>query len=337
MKNVYNGEEINGYNHKGFRAKFVLTPTQDVKATFIADYMYAHDSYATGVMGVATNPLFADALAPVVPTMQNREVNHPDGPAEQDTNWGLSAQVDWKLGSGYTLTSISADSVHWRPSRKRPQPCRLHAAFAGTAHHLAKGRFLRLCSRPIRATYPGRRELWPRRSQLLEFDAAEYRAGTHPLRCRGFDVDGDNFDRTSTSTVAVPGINPSFASSGFTDANGLSERTGLDFDLTNDTMLYATCSHGYKGPAIDTFFNMEQRGTIALKPEESNSYEIGVKAQTPDHRYTANLALFDAYHGNYHTNFFTRWQVRSSPGLSMPGQYRRRVSNSISARKPAAM
>jgi iron complex outermembrane receptor protein len=355
VKNVYNGEEINGYNHKGFRAKFVLTPTQDIKATFIADYMYAHDSYATGVIGVATNPLFADALAPVVPSMQNREVNYPYGPAEQDTNWGLSAQVDWKLGSGYTLTSISAYrqwlNAQFTDEAFLPTPYigipaendRGYVGFTQLSQELRltspKGGFFDYVAglyvqhtqddenygrAEVSCIAPGLTPCTPGASTLTAnsgdavFDTftnslAAYGEGTFHLtpRLRAIlgarvthDDVGYNFNRTSTSAVAVPGINPSFASSGFTDANGLSGRTGLAFDLTNDTMLYATYSRGYKGPAIDTFFNMQQRDTIALKPEESNSYEIGVKAQTPDHRYTANLALFDAHYQNYQANFF---------------------------------
>ncbi|MFM0697707.1 TonB-dependent receptor [Paraburkholderia sediminicola] len=362
VTNVHNSEEINGYNHKGFRAKFVLTPTQDIKATFIADYMYAHDSYASGVIGEATSPLFATALSPVVPSLQNRTVNYPYGPAEKDTNWGLSAQVDWNIGRGFTLTSISAyrqwlntqytdeafvptiyTAIPGENDRgyvgftQLSQELRLTSPKGGFFDYVA-GLYLQhtqddenynraevsCLSSTLPSVAPGLTPCAAGASTFAPttgdavFDTftnslAAYGEGTFHItpRLRAIlgarvthDEVGYNFSRTSTSGVAVPGINPSFASSGFTDANGLSGRAGLQFDLTNDAMIYATYSHGYKGPAIDTFFNMQQRDTAALKPEESNSYEIGIKAQTPDHRYTANLALYDAHYENYQANFF---------------------------------
>lgn len=362
VTNIHTGEEINGYNHKGFRAKFVLTPNQDIKATFIADYMHAHDSFASGVIGEATNPLFGVALSPVVPGMGNRTVNYPYGPAELDTNWGLSAQIDWNLGHGYTLTSISAyrqwlntqyTDEAFVPTLYTAIPAendRGYVGFTQLSQELRltspKGGFFdyvaglyvqhtqdnenynRAEYSCLNSTLPGvapgltpcaagASTIVPTTGDAvfntLTNSIAAYGEGTFHITPRlrliagvrvTHDQVGYDFNRTSTSAVAVPGVNPSFASSGFTDANGISGRLGLQFDLASNVMVYAMYSHGYKGPAINTFFNMQQRDTTALKPEGSNSYEIGLKAQTPDHRWTANLALYDAHYTNYQANFF---------------------------------
>jgi iron complex outermembrane receptor protein len=357
VKNVYNGDEINGYDHKGFRAKFVLTPNNDIKATFVADYMYSHDTFASGVISSA-NPLYAAALAPIVPDIQNREVNYRNGPAELDTNWGVSAQVDWKLGGGYTLTSISAyrqwlntqyTDEAWVPIAytsipavhdvgtlgftQLSQELRITSPKGGFFDYVAGlyalhgqtdeayTRDVGVCaSSPLPPVAPGLvpcANVTPFQGNA-QFDTmtnntSAYGEGTFHLTPRlnailGARVTRDeiayDFDRVSTAPIAIPGVNPSFASSGSTSSTGLSGRTGLQFDLTSNTMVYATYAHGYKGPAIDTFFNMAQRDTLVLKPEESNSYEIGVKTQTPDHRWTANLALYDAHYENYQANFF---------------------------------
>jgi iron complex outermembrane receptor protein len=362
VTNVHNGEEINGYDHKGFRAKFVLTPTADLRATVIADYMYAHDSFASGVIGKTTTPIFSAALAPVVPSLQNREVNYPYGPAVMDTNWGISAQVDWNAGGGYSVTSISAyrqwldqqrTDEAWVPAvyqqipssndrgdlgfTQLSQELRLTSPKGGFFDYVAGLYFLHTqddehynravdtCTNStLPSSVPGLTPCAPGFSTLtpttgdavfntLTNSFAAYGEGTLHFtpRLRGIlgarvthDEVGYDFSRTSTSAAAVSGINPSFSSSGWTDANGFSGRTGLEFDLTQDVLLYATYSHGYKGPAINTFFNMQQRDTLALKPETSNSYEIGVKAQTPDHHWTANLAIYDAHYQNYQANFF---------------------------------
>lgn len=357
VKNVYNGEEINGYNHKGFRAKFVLTPTPDVKATFIADYLYSHDSFAAGVIGSA-NPLYTAALAPVVPSLQNRDVNYRNGPAELDTNWGLSAQVDWNIGRGYTLSSISAyrqwlneqiTDEAWVPTAytqipavndvgtlgftQLSQELRLTSPKGGFFDYVAGlyalhgqtdeayTRNVGTCtSSTLPSVAPG---LTPCSSVTANKGTAQFDTMTNNLSAYGegtfhftprlrailgarvtHDEISYDFSRVSTAPIAIPGVNPTFGSSGSTSDNGLSGRTGLQFDLTENVLLYATYAHGYKGPAINTFFNMQQRDTTALKPEESNSYEIGVKAQTPDRRWTANLALYDVHYQNYQANFF---------------------------------
>lgn len=362
VKNVYNGEEINGYNHKGFRSKFVFTPTNDIKATVIADYMYAHDSYAAGVIGKATSSIYSTALSPVVPSLQNREVNYPYGPSVEDTNWGVSAQVDWKLGGGYTLSSISAyrqwlnqqrTDEAWVPQvyqqipssndrgdlgfTQLSQELRLTSPKGGFFDYVAglyalhtqdNEHYNRAVVTCTNSTLPsiasgltpcaaGSSTLTPTTGDAV-FDTltnsfAAYGEGTFHLSDRlrvvtglrvTHDEVGYDFARTSTSTAAVSGINPSFSSSGWTSANGVSGRAGLEFDLTRDVMLYAMYSHGYKGPAFNVFFNMQQRDTPALKPEQSNSFEIGAKMQTPDHRWTANIALYDTHYQNYQANYY---------------------------------
>lgn len=362
VKNIYNGQEINGYNHKGFRGKFVFTPTSDIKATFIADYMYSHDTYAAGVLGKVTTAAYGAAVSPVVPSLQNREVNYRYGPLETDTNWGLSGQVDWKLGGGYTLTSITAyrqwlnhqeTDEAWVPQvyqeiassndrgdlgyTQMSQELRLSSPKGGFFDYVAGlyalhsqddehyNRAVVTCTNSTSASIvsgltpcaTGSSTLTPTTGDAL-FDTmtnsfAAYGEGTFHLTQRlraiaGARVTHDEvsytFERTSTSATAVSGINPSFSSSGFTSATGVSGRTGLEFDLAPNVMLYATYSHGYKGPAYNVFFNMQQRDTPALRPEESNSYEIGAKMQTPDHRWTANISLFDTHYLNYQANYY---------------------------------
>lgn len=67
---------------------------------------------------------------------------------------------------------------------------------------------------------------------------------------------------------------------------------------------YATYSRGYKGPAYNVFFNMLSRDTLALKPETSDSFELGLKASAFDRRLTANLAVFNTRYENYQANFY---------------------------------
>ena len=117
VDNVYNGHEVNGYNRAGARTRFELTPNDDLKVTLIADYMKASDDGPSGVITSTTSPAFANALRPVTPDSDNRKINSDYRTHVDDTNQGLSAQLDWNLGD-YTLTSISAwrgwDNTQWQ-------------------------------------------------------------------------------------------------------------------------------------------------------------------------------------------------------------------------------
>jgi len=110
--------------------------------------------------------------------------------------------------------------------------------------------------------------------------------------------------RTSTQTAAFPGVQPGVQNAGSTNEDGYSGRLGLQYDLSRDVNTYATYSRGYKGPAYNVFFNMLNRDTLALKPETSDSFELGLKASAFDRKLTANLAVFSTKYQNYQANFY---------------------------------
>ena len=80
-------------------------------------------------------------------------------------------------------------------------------------------------------------------------------------------------------------------------------RVGLQYDVSKDVTTYATFSRGYMGPAYDVFFNMAAVNTPVLKPETSNSYEIGIKSSLFDHKLQADLSAFVTDFYNYQANF----------------------------------
>jgi iron complex outermembrane receptor protein len=111
------------------------------------------------------------------------------------------------------------------------------------------------------------------------------------------------FDRVSTSPVAVTAIQPAFASQGSTGNYGYTDRVGLQYDIDKDLNVYATYSHGYTGPAYNVFFNMTATAELALKPETSNSYEVGAKSLLFDRRLQLNVAVYLTDFDNYQANF----------------------------------
>ncbi len=109
--------------------------------------------------------------------------------------------------------------------------------------------------------------------------------------------------RVSSSDVTLTGIAPSFHSMGSTDVPAYSDRLGLQYDLTPQSMAYFTYSRGYKGPAYNVFFNETALQTNALKPETSNAYEVGLKSRFLHDRVQANLDGFIQDFTDYQANF----------------------------------
>ncbi|MHC8320378.1 TonB-dependent receptor [Pseudomonas sp. GB2N2] len=340
VDNERNGQEVNGYNHKGARGKLEFTPNDDFKFTFIADYMQSHDDAPNGVVSQSLTPAFANALNPVRGSSDNRKINTDTRTHVDDINKGLSGQLDWYLGD-YTLTSITAwrgwDNTQYQDGDRLGN---ITAAFPGTADkgdlafdqysqelRLAspKGQFLeyvgglfymhgkdeetyqRTLTTPTSvnrgiADYGTTNDSYAVFGESTLNFTSDFR-GIAGLRWTHDDLEYDH-RRVSTSATTVSGIQPNTSSSGSVDEDGWSGRLGVQYDLSDTVTSYLTYSRGYKGPAYNVFFNMQPRDTDALKPETSNTWELGIKASSWNNRLTTNLAVFHSEYDNYQANFF---------------------------------
>jgi iron complex outermembrane receptor protein len=77
---------------------------------------------------------------------------------------------------------------------------------------------------------------------------------------------------------------------GKTDESNVSGKFGVQYDVTDDSMVYATYSQGYKGPAFNVFYNMSETDTLPIGEETSDAYEIGYKYASSD--IVFNAAIF---------------------------------------------
>jgi iron complex outermembrane recepter protein len=110
--------------------------------------------------------------------------------------------------------------------------------------------------------------------------------------------------RVSTQAGAIPGVQPTRAPvSGSTSQSAVSGRIGPQMDLSKEVSVYATYSRGYKGPAYNAFFNMQPSADIALNPETSKGWELGLKSTLADNRVRLNVAVFDTKYKGYQANF----------------------------------
>lgn len=337
VENEFNGHDVNGYDRKGVRGKLEFEPNEDFKFTLIGDYMDGEDTLPSGVV-TSANAAFTNQLRPVTPGKHNREINSDYKTYVEDTNTGLSGQADWKLGD-FTLTSITAwrgwDNTQYQDGDRR-------ALLPLTASHDKGEVDYDQFSQELRLTSPKGEfneyvlgayyfhgnsdevyQRWSTNAGVLNRGRADYSVTNDSVALFGentFNFTDDfrallglrwthddlEYDhrRVSTSTTAVTGIQPSTSSSGSVDEDGFSGRTGLQYDFNDSLTGYVTYSRGYKGPAYNTFFNMQPRDTEALKPETSDSYEVGLKSSAWNNRLTANLAVFHTDYDDYQANFF---------------------------------
>ncbi|WP_010183207.1 TonB-dependent receptor [Sphingomonas sp. PAMC 26605] len=111
-RNVFNNTWVNGYEKFGIKGK-LRGEFGDLTVGIAADYSHEKDDCCGDILGTFVNPtgqfsnIFLPRQAPVVPRYGNRRLNNNFTPGTTDTNTGVSATLDYKLGD-YTLTSITA-------------------------------------------------------------------------------------------------------------------------------------------------------------------------------------------------------------------------------------
>ena len=117
-----------------------------------------------------------------------------------------------------------------------------------------------------------------------------------------------NFDQGvyDTSLFGANNGNP-LASNGTpfrakTGATNFSGKLGLQYEFSDAVNSYASYTRGYKGPAFNTFFNLNATGTNSIAPEIADSYEIGLKNTLFGGKLVLNLAAYYAQYRNFQAN-----------------------------------
>jgi iron complex outermembrane receptor protein len=95
-------------------------------------------------------------------------------------------------------------------------------------------------------------------------------------------------DQYSRTGVGVRGFDTDYQ--GSTDESNVSGKFGAQFDINDDSMVYATYSQGYKGPAFNVFYNMSDNDALPIGAETSDAYELGYKYASRDLIF--NAAIF---------------------------------------------
>jgi len=89
------------------------------------------------------------------------------------------------------------------------------------------------------------------------------------------------------------------------DYNNFSPTAGVDFHITQDMMLYASFSKGYKTGSWTTRLSNPHPtydASLHFEPEFAKSFELGFKSELFDHRLRLNLAAFHTKYDNIQLN-----------------------------------
>jgi iron complex outermembrane receptor protein len=100
-------------------------------------------------------------------------------------------------------------------------------------------------------------------------------------------INDDPFGRRG---VGVRGAANNSDFTGSTDETDTSGKLGLTWEASDSSMLYATYSQGYKGPAFNVFYNQAVANTLPISSESSEQFELGYKLTTGN--LFANFAIF---------------------------------------------
>lgn len=134
VTNLHNGDKLNGGNRRGVRGQLLVVPDASFNLRLIADYHEEKSSYGTTVPYYA-GPLFLAqakaAGATNIPTDPSKyQINQDSIQQSNAQQGGVSAEANWHLASGHTVTSISAYR-YWDFQPKNDDQTNVSASISG--------------------------------------------------------------------------------------------------------------------------------------------------------------------------------------------------------------
>ncbi len=341
--NSFTGKDDTADNF-GLRARYLLKATDSVQLNVIADWQRTVQHGAEGgtiasFTYVDANPVLAAELAAcgITPGLanQNRCANHPE--EASDTNYGLSAQLDFDLG-GSTLTSI----VAYRRDETGPNSQDIQAVPQEIPQIWDTGVLTagRQYSAELRLTSNGASR-WEYTSGVYASNFLTLGYGTADaffhvqLPFPPFELGSPTTMLTQTSTKSTAlygqttfhltdalgliagarytyesindyssplGLHPGSPGNAGATAfvvtqNNVSGKLGLLYKLSSDWTARVTAVRGYKGPQAQA---ATQTSPAVIVPAEIPlSFEAGIKGIALDGRLSVDFTLFDTHDRNY--------------------------------------
>lgn len=101
------------------------------------------------------------------------------------------------------------------------------------------------------------------------------------------DIERTDADRSSVRVIQGPNVTRS------TDFDDITMRYTLDYQLTDDILVYGLYSQGFKRGGFNSLDASRANASLSrFKPETIDNYEIGLKTQWPGYGLTLNLSAY---------------------------------------------
>lgn len=335
VDNLFDGEEVNGNESAGVRGKIVWDISDTVTGTFRAEYSDSESSCCVRpYRDVPANANFLGAVPAVavlgnlVPDEDNDEVSVDDPTLTESESWAIGARFEISLGEFELLSITSYDEWDYDVTTDVDGTSfDLLAAFTGGALSggLTQGGGFRLdsLSHEFRLVSPA--------SEKFEYVLGLYYSDVNYDRdfMRGPLFGADWVAETGTEQIAAYGqgtfslsektdvifglrlnheeVSHQFDNaltglsfSGSDDDTAVPGKIGVQHYLNDDVMLFATYSIGYKGQGYDISSSFNQNTSDnPVGSEDSDSFELGMKATFLDGRLQFNPTLFHAKYDDF--------------------------------------
>ncbi|MDB5460076.1 MAG: TonB-dependent receptor [Caulobacteraceae bacterium] len=329
VKNLYNGDWVNGRVQSSIYGKLVWKPTSRFQATVGLNYIDGRQTIGRPFIALAPNAnLRGNPAQPpsvwapgVTAGLANTDVSNN---VTSGTNYDgiteslrMSYDLDWA-----TLMSITSHDSYFLKDRLDQDEGSVAAPDNRQFGEFTSSQWtqeLRLVSpsdKPLRYTagffYAGvdySRDF----TRGPAFSLARWYGTAGSQQGAGFGQVDWEFVPGTTATAGVryqhERVNYTFLDiqngnaffSGNANDNFATYKASLEHKFTRDIMGYASYATGHKGQTYDlsTGFNTNRALAGPVLPETSGSWEVGARTQFFEHRLTVNLTAFDAIYRNF--------------------------------------
>ena len=363
--NVYDGSSLNGGENTSLRGKISWHPSDSFDLMWSADY-YDSDCKCNAltvraVLESDQREALLEELLPVVPSDENFDANNNQETRDEVSAWGNSLTLNKAL-NGYEITSITAyrnwDNTQTVDIDNRPtnpltlmldspphtevdqfsQELRLSSKDADWGHFVLGAFYFTQDnkSRTVAShtlfgpTLPA--IVSDSRVKVDSKNIALYGEMTYNISdtFRGVLGGRYTYDELEFEAERIGGTGIVFPLPHEPRGDDVSEgnfspKVAVEWDISNSAMVYASYVSGYKGPAFDVGVSV-LNGPI--EPEESDSFELGLKSSWLDNRLILNVAL---YYAEYE-NFQAQALIDENPDDELPAEFLLQNAGDVSTR-----
>lgn len=322
VKNVTNGDTLNGSKTATLRGKLAWKPTDSFSANLTLNYAktdadpaftYLRLSPSARLRGNATQTP-AVVMPGITPGPNNLQTALNETPYARSEAFGQSLRLAWELPSDHSIVSVTSND-HFDTGDKLDSDRTASTLISNTGVGDSRANVLtqevRLLSPsrgPVTYTagvYYGRSTIKRGYKRGPVFSLADWKAAAGNEQMAAFgQLDWRVLPRTTATLGAraqreeidywFADLRAAASYKGAAKDDVVTYRLALKHELSKDLMVFGSIATGHKGQVYDlsTGFNQARADAGPVAPEKSLSFEAGLRSQLFDRRLTLNATLF---------------------------------------------